>query len=298
MIHKDFVNYRYNPVYSIVVDHKSLLKYKYNLNIIYADKGKLYKLRRAYGEMSKLYYIYSLYKEGSMTSDYVGLNHYSRYFNFTDNIPNFNNIFKNYDVILNSPYFCKNGIRNQFCWCHGCKKYDEIIDIIKEIKPDYYKAALEINNSTLIYCCNLFIMKQKDFLNYCEFIFDVLFEFDRRNNFTSDEDVFNYFKQFFPKNNTDSYRIILLQSRLQGFLAERIGNIFFNKNFKRKKIFGFGNFKTNNKTKIEASNKNNINYFDGIYIIKKINLIFLIFIALLSFINIVLNKKIFKNILI
>ena len=118
-------------------------------------------------------------------------------------------------------------------------------------------------------------MKRKDFLNYCEFIFDVLFEFDRRNNFTSDEDVFNYFKQFFPKNNTDSYRIILLQSRLQGFLAERIGNIFFNKNFKRKKIFGFGNFKTNNKTKIEASNKNNINYFDGIYIIKKINLIFL-----------------------
>ena len=298
MAHKDFENFRYNPVYSIVVDDKSFLKNKYNLDIIYADQGKLYKLKRAYSEMSQLYYIYTLYKQGKITSDYIGLNHYRRYFNFTDNIPDLDEIFKNYDAILNIPYLMRNGMRNQYCLYHKCKNYDQVIEIIKDIKPEYYKSALETMNLKNVNICNLFIMKKKDFFKYCEFMFDVLFEFDRRNNFTSDEDVFNYFKQFFPKNNTDSYRIILLQSRLQGFLAERIGNIFFNKNFKRKKIFGFGNFKTNNKTKIEASNKNNINYFDGIYIIKKINLIFLIFIALLSFINIVLNKKIFKNILI
>ena len=92
MIFKKFLLFRYNPVYSIVVDDKSLLKNKYNLDIIYADKGKLYNLKRAYSEISQLYYIYSLYKNGTITSDYIGLNHYRRYFKFKDNIPDIDEI--------------------------------------------------------------------------------------------------------------------------------------------------------------------------------------------------------------
>ena len=58
MTHKDFKNYRYNPSYIIVADDKSQLKEKYNLTVLYADKGYLYNMRKNYGEMSKLYYIY------------------------------------------------------------------------------------------------------------------------------------------------------------------------------------------------------------------------------------------------
>ena len=32
MAHKDFESFRYNPVYSIVVDDKTFLKNKYNIN--------------------------------------------------------------------------------------------------------------------------------------------------------------------------------------------------------------------------------------------------------------------------
>ena len=63
------------------------------LNIIYANEGKLYNFRKAYAEMSKLYYIYQLYKNGTISSKYIGVNHYSRYFNFTDNIPDMDSIF-------------------------------------------------------------------------------------------------------------------------------------------------------------------------------------------------------------
>ena len=54
MTHKDFKNFRYNPVYNIVADDESQLKNRYNLTVIFAKNGKLYNKKRAYGEMSKL----------------------------------------------------------------------------------------------------------------------------------------------------------------------------------------------------------------------------------------------------
>ena len=301
MAHKDFENFRYNPVYSIVVDDKSLLKNKYNLDIIYADKGKLYNLKRAYSEISQLYYIYSLYKHGTITSDYIGLNHYRRYFKFKDSIPDIDEIFKNYDVILDSPYFMKNGMRSQFCECHICQNYDQVLEIIKDIRPEYYQAALEANNIKYINFCNLFIMKKNDFLNYCKFMFDILFEFDRRNNFTSDDDVLNYVSKFYNINKTKNNETVIYQSRLQAFLSERIGNIYYYKNFKRKKIISFGNFRNHKKPKRVELNKNDISKYDYKkfmlkLIIKKISLIILAIITIITFkralISVYLSKPI------
>ena len=122
-------------------------------------------------------------------------------------------------------------MKNQFCDSHLCKNYDEIIDIIKDIKPEYYESAIKTTNLTNVHLCNLFIMKKSDFFKYCEFIYDVLFEFDRRHNFTSDDDVLNY-----VKNNTITSNNFFYQSRLQGFLSERLGNMFFFNNFIKIKI--------------------------------------------------------------
>ena len=238
MTHKDFKNNRYNPIYKIVADDKSQLKRKYNLNIFYSNEGKLYNMSRAYGEMSKLYYIYDLYKNGNISSKYIGMNNYRRYFDFTDDIPNIEDIFDNYDIILNSPSKLQENIKTQFCESHICDNYNEILEIIKDIKPDYYEYALKTSQKKYIYFCNLFIMKKNDFFKYCDFIYDVLFEFDRRHNFTSDEDVLNYTMKFYKNNSSMFY----YQSRLQGFLAERISNIFYQKNFKRIRTFDFGNY--------------------------------------------------------
>jgi len=233
MTHKDFENVRYNPSYTIVVDDKSILKNSYNLDIIDSKEGELFNKSRAYGELSKLYYIFKIYKNETISSKYIGLNHYRRYFNFKDNIPHLDYIFRKYDVILNDEYDFNKGIREQYCENHICKNFDELIQIIKDIKPDYYETALHTINETKIYSCNLFIMKKKDFFEYCEFMFDILFEFDKRNNFTSDNDVLNYAKKIFHKPSSYYY-----QSRIQGFLAERLSNIFFRKYFKRIKTYG------------------------------------------------------------
>ena len=229
---KDFNSLRYNPIYSIVVDHKMQLKNNYSLNIIYANEGKLFGMRKSYAEMSKIYFIYQLYKKGNVSSKYIGFNHYRRYFVFKDNIPYIEDIFKDYDVILNKQFHLNMTVKKQYCSIHICKIYDVMLDIIKKIKPDYYKTAIKTSKERKIYFCNLFIMKKEDFFKYCEFLFDILFEFDKRNNFTSDNDVINYLKSIYNDSDKISY-----QTRIQGFLSERISNIFFRHNFKRIKTF-------------------------------------------------------------
>ena len=231
MTHKDFVNPRYNPVYNIVADNKGQLKNKYIHKIFYSKKSKLYNMRRAYGEMSKLYFIYQLYKKGIFSSKYIGLNHYRRFFYFGDNIPYLEGIFEKYDVILSKEKRLKKNIMNHYCESHICKNYIEVLDIINENKPEYYNTAKRISKIRKIYICNMFIMKTIDFFKYCEFVFDILFEFDKRNNFTSDNDVLNYVKKYYVKSDRRYY-----QSRIQGFLAERLSNIFFRYHFKRIKM--------------------------------------------------------------
>ena len=178
--------------------------------------------------MFKLYYIYQLYKNETISSKYIGQNHYRRYFNFTDNIPDLDKIFENYDVILNEELQLFQGVRKFYCDFHICKNFDELIEIIKDIKPEYYNTSIKTINDTTMFACNLFIMKKEDFFKYCEFMFDILFEFDRRHNFTTDDDLLEYTKKIY--NDTIH---IYYQSRIQAFLSERISNIFFKQYFKK-----------------------------------------------------------------
>lgn len=232
MTHKDFKNRRYNNAYVIVGDDKSKIKNRYNLTVLFAERGYLYNKSRAYGEMAKLNYIYQLYKEGNISSKYIGLNHYSRYFEFTDKIPDLDKIFINNDVILPRRSILNGSIMKRYCLGHICKNFIDVMDIIKIKHPDYYKTALKVAKENKIYYFNIFIMKKEDFFKYCEFMFDILSEFDKRYNFKTDKDILNYTYNIFHQT-----KIAYRQSRLQGFLSERLSNIFYNKHFKRIKEY-------------------------------------------------------------
>ena len=228
MTHKDFYNILTNQIYKIVADAPSQLNYKYDLQVIYANKGKLFKKSKAYGEMAKLYYIYELYKNRTLSSKYIGLNHYRRYFDFLNKIPDFDKIFENYDIILNNKYLLNISLEDQFCKNHLCKSLHEVIEILK---PEYYKTAKESLKAKEAYFGNLFIMKKEDFFKYCSFIYDILLEYDRRHNFTSQHDIINYVRNYFQEEKVEQ------QMRLEGFLAERLSTIFFKHNFKKIKNF-------------------------------------------------------------
>lgn len=226
------------------------------------------------------YIIYELYKNGTLSSKYIGLNHYRRYFNFLDNTPDFEDIFQNYDIILNKKYYLKFNLETQYCLGHLCQSLHEVINIIKKSKPEYYKTAKDSLKAKDVFFCNIFIMKKEDFFRYCEFIYDILFEFDRRHNFNNDEDIINYLKIYFPKDK------ISFQTRLQGFLAERLSTIFFKHNFKRIKIFPLICIKKN--AKINKKSKKKYDKFEIIFLLMAMNWILLI-------IKLTLNKMHNKN---
>ena len=126
--------------------------------------------------MSKTYKVYNLYKSGQMSSKYVGINHYRRYFYFLDNIPDMDEIFKDYDIILNTKYIFKvPNLVSNYCITHMCKHFFEIMEIIRQLRPEYTEETKVLPYLKYIFPGNIFIMKKNDFIKYCDFVFQILF---------------------------------------------------------------------------------------------------------------------------
>lgn len=230
--HRDFVNHITSPIYKIVCDEKSQLKEEYNLTIIETNKDNIfYPKRKAYSEISKMYYIWKLYKNGDLDSKYVGFNHYRRIFPFKDNIPDLDEMFKYYDAVVKSKYVFGITVREQYYISHIGHFLNDTLDIIKEKFPEYYQYSLSSLEKTYAYFCNVFIMKKKDFIKCGEFVFGVLIELDRRYNLETDEDV----RKLIIKEDkeTNSSLNIDFQSRLESFLSERISIGFYERHFKK-----------------------------------------------------------------
>ena len=229
--HKDFNNgVLINPAYIILCDDKSQLKKKYKLKIIETYKNnRLYPKKRGYSEGSKIYYIWKLYKEGKLSSKYVGLFHYRRVFPFKNDIPELDKIFENYDIIVKRKYIFKVSTWEQYNQCHLVHFLDESVNIIREKYPEYYPYAKKFLAKNWANYCNIFIMRQEHFIKWGEFVYGVLLEFDRRYNLTTDKDIENLIRKERINNiNVES------QSRLEGYLMERISNIFYDRFFDKR----------------------------------------------------------------
>ena len=248
--HKDFNNYITNPIYKILCDDYYQLKNNYSLNIINTkNNNELFEKRIGYSEGSKIYYIWKQYKNNIIKSKYVGFNHYRRIFNFGNNIPDLDKIFKKYDVILNRRFRSKLSLKKQYYKSHNEKDLNEILNIIKKKFSKYYSIALKTIKSKKFYICNIFIMKSEDFIKYGNFVFTILNEFDKKNNLISDENIKDYVLKNKKKKRRKKFKIEY-QRRLQGFLLERISNIFYNYHFKKKYQIET-NSKSNNNTKLK-----------------------------------------------
>ena len=88
---------------------------------------------------------------------------------------------------------------------HYAKDLDIVLDLIKKKTPKVYPFALKALYSKECFFANMMIMKKEYFNEYCEWIFDILFEAERLIDITQ----------------YDSY-----QKRIWGFIAERLSNCF------------------------------------------------------------------------
>jgi hypothetical protein len=146
-----------------------------------------------YCELTGVYWFWK-----NCRTDYVGLCHYRRYFsakNLTVGIDNkrkavfsrqdYERLLVNCDCILPKKrnYFIET-VRSQYNHAHQKKHLDEVEQIIKEICPQYSQSFTKVMNRRRLHIYNMFVMKWDLFDRYCTFLFDVLFELEKRIDIT------------------------------------------------------------------------------------------------------------------
>lgn len=147
-------------------------------------------------------------------ANYIGFMHYRRHLNFNENKnyesnkwglieeenineyyikkyglddENIKNVIKNYDIVTVSPWDVKNaGSKNNYdhykfseAKLH-IKDYDLTLEILKQKYPEYEQDITDYNNSETGYYTNIFVMKNEIFNDYCSWLFDILFEVEKR----------------------------------------------------------------------------------------------------------------------
>ncbi|MBR1374697.1 MAG: DUF4422 domain-containing protein [Cardiobacteriaceae bacterium] len=119
-------------------------------------------------------------------------------------------ILQSYDIILAKPrnYFIFT-VEQQYKFAHYSKDFEKLRFVIAQKYPEYLQAFEKVAKSRKLSLYNCFAMRKNLFNQYSEFIFSVLFDIEK------ELDISNY----------DAY-----QKRVFGFLAERLLNVFVEKN--------------------------------------------------------------------
>lgn len=174
-----------------------------------------------YCELTALYWAWKNLKNVK----YIGICHYRRYFDLNNpiswNTEPFNNqkniipnvsvgnltyLLKKYDIILPGRAYLYDSIRDSYSIGHSKKDYRIVEDVINELTPEFLPAFKYISDHTHSYCpCNMMICSKNLFDEYCNWLFTILFEVEKRVDIT---DYDNY------------------QKRIFGFISERLLNVF------------------------------------------------------------------------
>ncbi|MBE5060207.1 DUF4422 domain-containing protein [Megamonas funiformis] len=188
---------------------------------------------RNYCELTAMYWAWKNLKLNKF--DYIGLCHYRRYFTRKVNKSIFeekniklrrksimteieySNILKNYDIILPKKTFLNKKfksltVKEQYDMSHNKRDIELARAVIKKLYPQDVALFDEIMTKRNIYMYNMFVMSKIYFDEYCEWLFNVLFNLEK----------------YIDISNYDEY-----QSRVYGFLGERLFNVWLlKKNFK------------------------------------------------------------------
>lgn len=131
----------------------------------------------------------------NLKCDFVGLVHYRRYFSLAKKIPKTedekfnivlsesetNNLLNNCDIILPKKrnYYIEN-IYSHYKHTMHIEPLDETGKIISEKYPEYVSEFEALKRTTKMHAFNMFIMKKEIFDSYCQWLFDILFELEKR----------------------------------------------------------------------------------------------------------------------
>ena len=172
-----------------------------------------------YCELTGLYWAWK-----NLEADYIGLVHYRRYFTKNVKIPkNEKEKFKNVlskkeadkildkvDVILprKRRYYIEN-MYDHYKHTLYIEPHDKTREIIEEKYPEYLEEFEKLHQRTSAHMFNMLIMKKEILNDYCNWLFDILFELEKR---------------------VDSSQYDTFHSRFYGRVSELLLDVWINKN--------------------------------------------------------------------
>ena len=179
-----------------------------------------------YCELTGLYWLWKNCKD-----DYIGICHYRRFFSKSFRygvIATEEELLcklSKYDMIVPFIRKLKMSVKEQYCESSGYEQDLYVIrEILKEKYPDYVPYYDLIINGNNVYFANMLVTTKEIFDRYCEWLFDILFEAEKRI------DISEY----------NPY-----QKRIYGFLAERLLIVWIHYN--KIKVFEMGVVNTEEK---------------------------------------------------
>ena len=156
-----------------------------DLGFLGDDTGdSISKLNPYYCELTGMYWIWKNYHE----ADYIGICHYRRYLiNENDSIftePQLTALLQKYDIITTKLLTLPGSYYNGFSANHHSKDLIATGEVLKEKYPEYFDTFDELVHGPHTYFGNIFITSKENYNRYCAWLFDILFEVQKRTDFT------------------------------------------------------------------------------------------------------------------
>ncbi len=178
---------------------------------IYDSQGEnISSKNSSYCELTALYWIWK-----NDNSDYVGLEHYRRFFGKKHSV--FRNhplspcdidaILDKYDGIVSQNFKFKKSLYEYYKANHIISDLDACREAVENLYPDYVEDFDKVINGKRAVMCNMMVLSKQNTDLYCEWLFDIL----------------NYAEKNIVLEGRDTY-----QSRVFGFLSERLFNVWLN----------------------------------------------------------------------
>lgn len=118
-------------------------------------------------------------------------------------------ILEEYDAILPQPRVFRYSIREHYRKYHDINDMEILKEIISGRCPEYLEPFEQMLSGNILYANNMFILKREDYRKFMAWWFDLIFAFETR----------------VTMENYKGY-----QSRIIGFIAERLLTLWFTKN--------------------------------------------------------------------
>lgn len=143
-----------------------------------------------YSEVSAIYWAWK-----NLKADAVGVAHYRRHYTVASRFEQFRRgkwnciltgnqakeLLKHNDIIVSKRrWYLIETNRSHYSNGHNPKELDLMRKIMQERCPEYVAAFDEMNGRRWAHMFNMFIMKRDKFDAFCEWWYDILFEFEKR----------------------------------------------------------------------------------------------------------------------